>query len=305
MFGLGKTKAPTQPLACYLSDYGYSLVGLQDAKTIRFCENHFFTEPSPQLIANHLIEDVDKYHLYGEQCQVVLAPSLYQLVLMDALEVPVDEMAKALRWQLKGLIDYPLNDIAVDAFIVPPHGGGKKRKKVFVAATLQSALLNKITFFENSLLKVIGVSIAELAISHLLNQGTLSTDSPVIVISYDNELCHLYLFYQGELYLFRGLSISKSIMSPNSSANQDMLLEIQRSIDYCLMELKLPEPNHIIFTPSFYDAKDLFTYLQGEINKTVHVLDVNSLFTSDPLTPETMSQAFYAIGGAMMHLNGR
>lgn len=305
MFGLGKAKVPTQPLACYLSDYGYSLVGLKDAQRIHFCENHYFTESSPQLMANHLNEDIEKYHLYGQHCQVILAPTLYQLVLMDALEVAEEEMAKALRWQLKGLIDYPLNDIAVDAFIVPPHGGGKKRKKVFVAVTLQSALINKIAFLENSLLNVTGISISELAIGNLLNQGTVSTESPIIVISYDDELCHLYLFYQGDLYLFRGLSMSKSIMSPNSSANQDMLLEIQRSIDYCLMELKLPEPNHIIFTPSFYEAKDLFTYLQGELDKDVHLLDVNSYFISDPLLPENMAHAFYAIGGAMMHLNGR
>jgi hypothetical protein len=99
--------------------------------------------------------------------------------------------------------------------------------------------------------------------------------------------------------------MSKSILSPNSSASQEIMLEIQRSIDYCLMELKLPEPKQILFTPNFYQAQDLFSFLQEAIAKEVHLLDVNSFFTSKPLEPDSMAKAFYAIGGAMMAFGGR
>ena len=305
MFGLRKSKTHSQSLACLLSDHGYSIAGLENKQSIRFCEAVNFTEPSSVLTAQKLREHVEQYNLYGRQCQIILSPNSYQLLLMDALDVPESEMAKALRWQLKGLIDYPLNDIAVDAFIVPPHGAGSRRKKVFAAVTLQSALLNKIELLESSMLNVSSVSIAELALSQILLRITTAADSPVIVISYDEEICQLHVYNQGSLFLFRGLSISKSIIHPNSPASQDMLLEIQRSIDYCLMELKLPEPKTIFFTPSFYEAIDLFTFLQAELEKNVQLLDVNSLFNSEPIASEVMAHSFYAIGGALMQLNER
>lgn len=304
MLGLGK-KGLSNPLACLISEHGYSLVGLESSDRVRFCKNSYFNEATSDLITKSLAGDVEEYGLYGSFCQLILAPSLYQLVLMDALDVNPKEMAKALRWQLKGLIDYPLNDIAVDAFIVPPHGAGDKRKKVFAAVTLQSALVNRVQWIENCCLKVHSVSIAELALSALLSRFPMTTDAPQLVISYDDEICQLHVFYRGDLYLFRSLTMNRTITQPNSMAKQDMLLEIHRSIDYCLMELKFPEPKHVFFTPAFYEALDLLDFLKEELGKDVQVLDVNSLFASTPIAPDNLAQSFYAMGGVIMPLHER
>lgn len=304
MFNLSKAKTPSKALCCLISEYGYSLVGLESARSIGFCEDHYFTSPTPSLIEKSLSEDVEKYHLHGRSCQVILTPALYQLLLMDAPAVAEHEMAKALRWQLKGLIDYPLNDIAIDTFTVPPHGAGLARKKVFCSITLQSALINNMTLFENCLLNVTAIGIAELALSRLVSLEHLPSQAPSIVISFDDETCQLHVYYDGDLYLLRTLSMSKTIVHPGSSANQNMLLEIQRSIDYCLMELKFPEPKRVFFTPSFYEASDLFIFLQAELGKEVKLLDVNSFFTSPPIAPEVLAKTFYAIGGALIFLNG-
>lgn len=148
-------------------------------------------------------------------------------------------------------------------------------EKAFVAVTLQSALLHKVSLMESCLLNITAVSISELALSKLLSLQPISTETPIIVISSNDENCQHHLYYMGDLYLFRTLPLNKTITQPHSSANQDILLEIQRTIDYCLMELKLPEPKQI-FTPSFYKATALFTYLQAELNKEVRLLDINS-----------------------------
>jgi hypothetical protein len=304
MFGFTKAKTPTQPLACLLSDYGYSLVGLKPDRTILFCENRYFSESSSELISHSLAETVDKYRLYGHACQVILAPSLYQLLLMDSPDVAEEEVAKALRWQLKGLIDYPLNDVVVDAFLIPPHGAGNRRKKVLAAVTLQSALLNRLSLFERSLLSVVSVSIAELALGALLSLETLGTDTPVIVISYNEEQWELQAYFRGDLYLFRKLLINKTIIESNTSVSHDLLLEIQRSVDYCLIELKFPEPKNIFFTPNFYEASNLLSFLQTEMEKEVKLLDASKLYSDKAITIKDYADAFYAFGGALMLLNG-
>lgn len=303
MFGLDKLRR-NYPLSCFLSEYGYSLVALNNHR-ILFCEEHVVKEPSLDLIAKYLTEDIKKHRLAGQSCQVILSPGLYQLLLVDSPEVSEKELGKALRWQLKGLVDYPLTDLVVDAFLVPPHGAGDRRKKAFAAVTSQSTLLSKISMIESCLLKVSAVSISELALSKLLSLDPASTETSSILVSYDNEVCQYYLYYKGDLYFYRNLPMGKTIIQPQSSANENMLLEIQRSIDYCLMELKLPEPNQIFFTPSFFEANNLLTYLQSELNRGVKLLDINSYFKSEPIAPETLAKVFYAIGGALMLLNGK
>ncbi|MBL7480967.1 hypothetical protein [Legionella bononiensis] len=305
MFGLGKAKKPSRQLSCLLSEHGFSLVELEEGSSIRFCEHHYFPDPKPELFTKGISEAIERYSLIGLPCQVILSPGLYQLLLMDALEVPEQEMAKALRWHLKGMIDYPLNDIAVDTFMVPLHGAGGLRKRVFVAVTPQNELINKVELLKRCLLNISSISIAELALSQLLRRAPIDPESPTIVVSYDANVCRLHIYFKDSLYLSRALSISRSIIEPESTAIHDMVLEIQRSIDYCLIELKLPEPKKIFFTPSFYAAEDLFLRLKEELVKDVFLLDVNAYFKSEQkITPPVMAEAFYAIGGALMHLNG-
>lgn len=304
MFGAGGTKSSLQ-VSCFMSERGYALVGLNSARQLLFHSVHTLEEFTNEAFTKALSQDVETYQLYGTSCQLVLTPSMYQLVLMDALEVSEKEMAKAVRWQLKGLIDYPLNDIAVDAFTVPPHGVGNKRNKIFAAVSLQSALINRVALFEDALLPLSGVSIAEMALSGLLAQCPNQHDAPAIVISYDEGMCHLYIYMSGDLYLVRALPMTESVIYPGCLAKADMLLEIQRSIDYCLMELKLPEPKAIFFTPSFFRATDLFEYLKTEMGRDIQLLDVNTMLSSTPMSYEDMELVFYAIGGALISGNGR
>ena len=301
MLGFGRTNTVAgQALACFLSDKGFSLVSLANDNSIQWCDNSYFPEPTEYLITNSLAEAVDKHELYGVACQIILAPNLYQLHLMDMPQLPEEEMAKALRWQLKGIIDYPLNDIAVDAFLVPAHGVGERRKKVFTAVTLQTGLMHKIAIFEQCLLKVAAVSIAELALGSLLSYVGVTKEATCIVISFDDDVCQLHLYHNENLYLLRNLLINNDIVKHFSAANHDMLLEIQRSIDYCITELKLPEPKRIVFTPNFYQATDLFEFLSDALDKEVLLMDLQTLTSSSTVARTDMVTAFYAIGGALM-----
>lgn len=304
MFGFGKFNAQANTLCCCMGTSGFALVAIKDAHHIDFCEINYHPEATSNYIAKNFSETIDKLSLHGRTCSIILSQSLYQILLMDAPDVAEQEMAKALRWQLKGLIDYPLNDVVIDSFIVPPHGAGQRRKKVFCAVSLQSALLTKLKLFEDCALKVPSVSVAEMALSHLIALEPLAVAAPSIVISFDEEVCQLHVYYNGDLYLLRTLSISPTIIYPNSSANQDMLLEIQRSIDYCLMELKIPEPKQVLFTPNFYEATDLLTFLHTELDKEVKLLEAGNLFSTSAIAPDIIAQSFYAIGGALMSLQG-
>ncbi len=299
MFGLTLKSRTGKVVACCLGDNNYSIVAVQDNKKLLFSIWREF-EDKPELMAKSFIDDIERLKLIGARCRVVLAPGQYQLLLMDALDVPEDDMAKALRWRLKGLVEYPLNDVAVDAFVVPPHGVVGQRKKVFVAVTLLSVLKKKLDMMESAYLEVDSVGIGELALRNLLELVPNQQAEPVIAISLEKGLCQLQILYRNQLYLVRELAIDQKLIAENDPQSHDILLEIQRSVDYCLSELKLPEPKQIIFTPSFYHAENLMQFLRDELSKEVILLNLADYLEMDPpLTLKEQQDCFYSIGGAL------
>jgi MSHA biogenesis protein MshI len=300
MLGLsGKHNSDIQ-LACSLGETSYTLTSLKD-KQILFSERHDFPDKPADFIASSFAHDIERLNLIGKKCQIVLIPGMYELLLLDALDVPEAEMAKALRWKLKGLVDLPLNDIAVDAFFVPAHGVVGQRKKVFVAVTVLSKLKKKLEMFEKAYIEVNEVSIAELALCNILNLLP-SSSAPQIVLTLEEGLCQLHIFLKSQLFLVRQLPITQAIIKENGPRAQQIALEIQRSIDYCLSELKLPEPEQIIFSPCFFSAHELMDFLKTELQKEIIIIDFTKYLTSPtPLSLEDQQNFFYGIGGALQY----
>jgi len=298
MFALKKDKL-IQTAVC-VNDRGYSFVTLKDNKTVMLHYHHQFTDKTKKQLARQLANDIERLNLIGERCRLILLPNQYQLLSMDAADVPDDELAKALKWRLKGLVDYPLNDLAVDAFLVPPHGPAGQRKKAFVAATSLSALNKSIALFESAYVDIVEVGIAELALRNICSTIPTQQKNPIIVISLEGEVCQLHLLYQGKLYLARVLPLTQKMANDNTFQAQNMVLEVQRSIDYCLSELKISEPREIILTPSFYQATALLEHLRETLNKEIKLLDLCDHFSMDSaLSPEDQQNVLFSLGGAM------
>lgn len=303
MFGLKRKTANHATIACCLSELGYSLSAIRDNKTLAFSEQREFTEKQRSNIPKAFVDDANRLDLTGKHCRVILAPGLYQLLLMDALDVPEEEMAKALKWRLKGLVNHPLNDLAIDVFSVPPHGVVSTRKKVFLAATPLLALKTKLAMFEAAFMSVDTVDIAELAMRNIiaLMPHDAANPNPLIVIGLETGRCQLQVFYNNNLYLVRELTQTLKQVNENGPEAQALLLEIQRSIDFCLSELKLPEPKTIAFTPSFYQANELMHFLKTELNKNLMQIDLADFLQMDPhLSLEQQKGSFYSIGGALL-----
>ncbi|KTC64613.1 Uncharacterised protein (plasmid) [Legionella adelaidensis] len=299
MFGVSIKESKTQRFSCCLGESSYSLAAVSNGKLL-FCERQDFLNKPFDAMASSFASDIERLGFIGEDCHVVLSPGQYELLQLDALAVPESEMAKAFRWKLKGLIELPLNDIAVDTFSIPPHGVVGQRKKVFVAVTLLSELKNKLNMFESAYLHVPSVTIAQMALRNLLPLMPLKQSSPVIVISLEENICNLYIFLQNQLYLERQLALTKAIVNENGPKAQNILLEIQRSIDYCLSELKLPEPDQIIFTPGFFQASALLDFLKQELPKEIFLMDLRQYLQMDfPMGFEEQTSCLYSIGGAL------
>src|SRR6185312_3326243 len=53
------------------------------------------------------------------ECSCLLGPTDYQMLSVDAPNVPAEELKTAIRWRLKDMLDYHVNDATIDVLDVP------------------------------------------------------------------------------------------------------------------------------------------------------------------------------------------
>jgi len=65
---------------------------------------------------------VKQHHLTGATCVSVLEHGGYQLLQVEAPDVDPLELKAAIRWRIKDLIDFHVDDAVIDVFEMPANG---------------------------------------------------------------------------------------------------------------------------------------------------------------------------------------
>ena len=303
MFWNKKQQEAAFSLGCCLGEDRYSLAAVKNNQELLFTQRRVFNQNTVHTLQKTLADDVKRLNLIAQACQLVLFPPQYQLILMDALKVPEEEMAQALRWSLKGLSDYDLDDVALDVFLVPAQQSDGAEKAV-VAITPLSALNDKRALFESVFLDVTRVSIAEMALKNLLmlmqSRQALEADVPTIVISACDTVYTLHIVYQEKFYLIRTLELKLVAKADDPNNLSSTLFELERSIEYCVTQLNLPEPKQLFFTPHFYWLDGVFQAIEEKLAINVGMINLaDYLEMTPPLSLEEQAGVFFSIAGAL------
>lgn len=121
---------------------------------------------SEKELAAKLRNFVHEHHLQRVPVNFVLKPEDYRLLYIDSPRVAAEELANASRYLIKDLINFPLNEAVVDAFVVPARPGQKEKIHVVVA---EVKLIEKlVNIIEDSGLKLNCIDIPELAMANML-----------------------------------------------------------------------------------------------------------------------------------------
>jgi MSHA biogenesis protein MshI len=171
------------------------------------------------------------------QCLTVLAPADYQLLLVDAPEVPLAEMKNAARWKIKDMIDYPVGEAMVDVLDIPadPRGANRARS-VYAIAAKNEVIRTCMERFSRARLRLSVIDIVETAqrnIAALLEPPDRGV--AMLYIAKDHVLCTVN--FRGELYLTRRIDVGLEELEnlaqgASDDAKNRILLEVQRSFDH-------------------------------------------------------------------------
>ena len=269
---------------------------------IEFCQ--FFPDVTEIDLQEILSKLVQQHQLKRVPCYWVLSADYYQLLQIDALSVPASELLNAVGWRVKDLLDFPLTETVIDVFDSPARGAGQQKQGLYVTAAKRNALQNVAQAIEKSGLCLQVIDIAELA---LRNIATLFTEEHLglAVLALMPQRSELVISRQGNLYFSRHISLDITALSASEPAAdeidrllQGIVLEVQRSYDYYISQLRQNTPHQLIIAPVFDLSAQHVARLAQLLDAKVELLNADDLLSSkQPLSQQ--QQCLLALGGIL------
>jgi MSHA biogenesis protein MshI len=206
----------------------------------------------------------------------VLDSNDYQLLLVEAPDVLPAELKAAIRWRLKDLIDFPVEESVVDVFDTPDQARRTGSKMMYAVAARRAAVERRVSQLASLGTQFDVIDVPELALRNLVAQLPEAKDGLIL------------------LWLER---IAAHAEGHNVEA---IALELQRSMDYFESHYEQAPIAQLVVAPAT-DAKGLMNALAKETPMRIQALDLSRILDVAPGVVATDSLALMAIGAALRH----
>jgi len=246
------------------------------------------------------------------RCTTVLEPGSYQMLQVDAPEVPEAELREALRWRLKDMLDYPVEQATVDVLQLPVGQGGGRTPQVLAVAASDAVLGPRIRAFDDGRLDLQAVDIPEMAQRNL---AALFEDENrgLAMLAFDAAGGLLTFTYRGELCVSRRIEIGASPFEMADETRQAQIvervgLELQRSLDnferlYTTISISKIVVAPCPAAPGLIEALRDFVYAPIEAMDLGRVLDCDAV--PELRQPALVAERLTVIGAALRQETGR
>lgn len=236
----------------------------------------------------------------------------YQLVQVEAPEVPADELNDAVRWKLRDVLNFPVTDAVLDVFEVPQSPVRSQSKMISAVAARNVAVQRLTQMVAPHAPGFDVIDIPELCLRNL--SVLLPQDAKgVALLAIGEGFAQLILTRQGVLYLTRRIELrppleapleaspgSAAMAAPGSGIDAAALaLELQRSLDYYESFFDQVPIANLVLAPGDARAKRLAEELRPEISLQIELFAAERVFEVDASTEiDTRWRGLLALGAA-------
>jgi len=248
-------------------------------------------------------------HLGRYECAALLQPGDYQLMLVEAPNVPKDELKSAIRWRIKDMIDYHVDDATVDVLDIPHDAaaaGAAARNRLMYAVSAKNELIEAtIRQCDEAKIPLSVIDIPETAqrnIAALFEDG----ERALGLVYFGEQAGLVTINYRSELYLARRFDIGLHQVSGELSAAEAALervaVEIQRTLDHFDRQFRSIPVAKMLVAPTPGDTS-VADFLKSRVGIEAENIDLREALAFDDGGPDKESQwrLFHHFGAALRH----
>lgn len=289
----------------------------------RLLDCRWFDRPAGQEDAD-LRQDLQGMRLKHAPAATLMAPADYQLLLVEAPRVDPSELRAAVRWRVKDLIDYHIDDAVIDVFEIPgQRQNAQGQVMMYAVVARQSAVRQRIDALERAELKLEVIDIPEMALRNIAAQAP-EDQAGCVLLQLGEQHGLITVTRQQNLFLARRIEVGAAKLREQPNADKpladpadpygdplDMMLdrlidsivlEIQRSIDYYDRHFGQPTLAGVLVAPPGPGLAGIESRLKRQLGLPVRRLDLNQLLDcAKPLDETQQARCLMAIGTALRH----
>ncbi|KAF0206187.1 MAG: MSHA bioproteinis protein [Gallionellaceae bacterium] len=262
--------------------------------------------PMENVTSAALEKIVRELRLGAFQFTTLLAPDEYQILMVDAPNVPAEEMKTAIRYRIKDSLSYRVDDATVDVLQIPASKIAANRPQSLYAVAASNDTIQKcIGLFERAKINLSVIDIPEMAQRNLAELFE-APGRGLALLAFDGRGGLLTFTCDGELYLSRRVEITAGqLQDANESLRQQYFdrveLEVQRSLDYFDRQFHQISLNRLLVCAP--EGVGLVNLLAENLGLPVEVLDLSQVMDvrAAPalLENEFLLEALPALGAAL------
>lgn len=245
-------------------------------------------------------------HLENAHFTTLLSANEYQLMMVDAPSVPVEELKTAIRWKIKDSLSYHVDDATIDVLQIPIGKYGSERaQSLYAVAASNETIRKRISLFEKAKIDLSVIDIPETAQRNIAALYE-TEDRGLALLAFNDEGGLLTITSDGELFLARRIDISIGQLSDadeklRQQARDRVELEVQRSLDYFDRQFHRLSINRMLVSAP--DELGLVQLLGGNPALPVEALDLaqgmDIIGVPELADSEYASYALHALGAAL------
>ncbi len=265
--------------------------------------------PSQKTSGDKVLEKLGKeLHSNNYLCTTLLGGKEYQLLSVEAPNVPSEELKTAIRWRLKDMLDFRVDEATIDVFDVPIDKDAPSRNHTMYAVAARNQLIEKRqTLFADAKIALKAIDIPDLAqrnISALLEPPGRG----IAMLFFDKDGGLLTVTYGTELYLSRRIDVTLMQLSNASGDDRISLfdkitLELQRSLDHFDRQFHFITLSKLMLGPLGEAAQGLQEYLGSNLYLPVDTFTLDAVLdlakVPDLRNIDAQQCYFYTLGAAL------
>ena len=261
-------------------------------------------EARPKVLAR-----LEKEHgTSGSQRSNLLSFTDYQMLSLEAPAVPAVELKQAVRWRLKDMLDYHIDDATIDVLSVPADRSMAARSSTMFAVAARSQLIGQL----HDLFDKAGMAVRVIDIPDMAQRNISALVEPngraIAMLSVNVDGALVTLTSGGELYFSRRIDVTAAQLKQSDhdatlACYDKISLELQRSLDHFDRQFHYLQMSKLVLAPMGDGAEALKAYLAENLHIPVEVLDLESVLDLSRI-PELKNRAnqqrhFMVIGAAL------
>ena len=252
------------------------------------------------------LEQTAKEHELGRyRCTTLLHPAEYQLLMVDAPNVPREELKAAIRWRVKDLLEYHIDDATMDVLDVPVDKDAQgKSHYMYAVAAKNEIVQGQVAQFERAKIPLQVIDIPETAQRNIAELYE-PAHRGIGMLTFDQSGGLFTLSFEGELYLARRLDVTWSqLVAAREDQRQPYFerigVELQRSLDHFERQYRNITLSELLLGPMPEDI-GLLAFLSSQLYLPLRQIDLADAleFAGADMGADKQWQLLHVLGAAL------